>query len=70
VIEYKLTQETTISNNQFGFMSHKSIMEAIFLHRHLMVKYKEACKDIHMAFIDLEKAYKGTYRGYTMGFRK
>ena len=31
-------------------------MEAIFLLRHLMKKYREACKDFHMVFIDIEKA--------------
>jgi zona occludens toxin (predicted ATPase) len=40
-----------VQNRQAG------TMEAIFLLRRLMEKYKEACKDIYMVFIDLEKAY-------------
>ena len=32
-------------------------MEAIFLLRHLMVKYKEAHIDLHIVSIDLEKVY-------------
>ena len=31
-------------------------MEAIFLLRHLMKKYREAYKDFHMVFIDIKKA--------------
>ena len=41
--------------NQFGFMPERSTMEAIFLIRQVMERYRE--KDLHMGFIDLEKAY-------------
>ena len=37
-------------------MLGQSTMEAIFLIRCLMEKI-ESCKDLHMVFIDLEKAY-------------
>ena len=45
-----------ISTNQFGFMPGRSTAEAIFLIRQVMERFKEQ-KDIHMVFIDLEKAY-------------
>jgi hypothetical protein len=43
--------------NQFGFMLGRSNMEAIFLIRQVMERYKEQKKDLHMVFIDLEKSY-------------
>lgn len=57
VIEHRLRKMTNVTKNQFGFMSGRSTMEAIFLIRQIMKRYREQKKDLHMIFIDLEKAY-------------
>ncbi|KAE8696948.1 Methylcrotonoyl-CoA carboxylase subunit alpha [Hibiscus syriacus] len=62
VIEARLRQVTKVSENKFGFMPGRSTTEAIHLLRRLMEKYREKSRDLHMAFIDLEKAYDSVPR--------
>ncbi|GJV68078.1 retrovirus-related pol polyprotein LINE-1 [Tanacetum coccineum] len=57
VIERRLRREARVLENQFGFMLERSTTEAIHLLRSLIEKYKETQRDLHMAFLDLEKAY-------------
>ncbi|GKC52249.1 retrovirus-related pol polyprotein LINE-1 [Tanacetum coccineum] len=57
VIERRLRRQTLVSENQFGFIPGRSLVEAIHLIRSLIQKYRERQRDLHMAFLYLEKAY-------------
>ena len=57
LIEARLRQITSIDNTQYGFCPGKSTTEPIFILRILQEKYREMNKELHMVFIDLEKAY-------------
>jgi hypothetical protein len=57
IIEHRLRGVTNVTENQFRFMPGRSIVKAIFLIRQLMERCREQKKDMHMIFIDLEKAY-------------
>ena len=57
VIEHRLRQNVTISENPFEFMPGRSTTEAIHLLRQLIERLRERKRNLHMVLLDLEKAY-------------
>ena len=57
ILEGRLKEIISISNNQFGFSQGKSTTDAIFILRQLQHKYTEKKKKLYHIFVDLEKAF-------------
>ena len=57
-----MRRDVAVSENQFGFMPGRSTIEAIYLLRRLMGLYRDRKVDLHMVFIDMEKAYDRVQR--------
>ena len=64
VIERRISQETVIRENH-GFMPGRSTIKTIHVLRRLMKKYREQKMDLHIVFIDLEKADRRAGGNYT-----
>ena len=57
IIDRRLREETSIGEEQFGFMPGRGTTDAIFASRQVIEKHREIQKALHLVFIDLEKAY-------------
>jgi hypothetical protein len=57
VIDTRLRTQVSIHKNQCGFIGGKSTTDAIQAMKIIMEKYRDAHKDLHFIFIDLEKAF-------------
>ncbi|XP_027229489.2 uncharacterized protein [Penaeus vannamei] len=57
IIGMRIENETVISEYQFGFVKGRQTSDAIFALRQTRKKYRERQKGLHVAFINLEKAY-------------
>ena len=57
IIEARLREIVIIRDNQFGFRQGMPTTEPVFALRQLQAKCREKNKDLHMVFVDLEKAF-------------
>lgn len=57
IVESKVREKVCISGKQFVFMPGKRAMDAVMAMRKLVKRSLKTQKDVHTAFIDLEKAY-------------
>ncbi|KAJ8704581.1 hypothetical protein PYW07_011769 [Mythimna separata] len=57
IIDTRLRSECTISECQYGFRAGNSTMDAVFALRTLSEAYRERRRALHMAFLDLQKAF-------------
>lgn len=57
IIEPRLRVESNMSENCFRFMLGRSTVNAVYILRLLMGKYKENMRVLNMVFIDLNRTY-------------
>ena len=57
MLDERLRDIVKIGKQQYGFMSGRATMDAIFIVRQLQEKKLEGNQKLYCAFIDLEKAY-------------
>ena len=57
IMDQRIREETSVGEEQFGFMPGKGTTDAVFALRQMMEKHWEKQRGLHMVFVDLEKAY-------------
>ncbi|EYC15085.1 hypothetical protein Y032_0038g3625 [Ancylostoma ceylanicum] len=57
LLDMRLRDTVEIASDQFRFVPERSTIDAIFIARQVMEKYREINKPCHLAFLDLEKRY-------------
>jgi hypothetical protein len=57
VVEMRLRRMTSVSGSQFGFMPGKSTTDPVFIVRQMIEKYRAVKKELHLVFVDIEKAF-------------
>lgn len=57
-IEDARLRQEVVSRGHLGFMPRKGKANPVFMSRKMAEKYRERQKELHVVFIDLEKAYK------------
>ena len=57
ILDKRVIGELEVAEEQFGFMPGRGTTNAIFILRQMAEKYREKGRDLHMVFVDLEKAY-------------
>ena len=57
IIDRRMREETSMGEEQFGFMPGRVTTYVIFAARQVIEKHREMEKELHLVFIDLEKAY-------------
>ena len=62
ILDQILRHIVDLGNIQFGFRRGRSTMDPVFALKIIQEKYREKPKDLHMVFVDLEKAYDRVLR--------
>ena len=57
IIEARLRDRVEISKPQYGFMPEKATINAMFVLRIFIEKYREGQRELHCVFVDLENVY-------------
>ena len=57
IAEERMRQLVKISDRQYGFQRGKSTVQPMFYLRMFQEKMREYQTDVHMVFVDLEKAH-------------